>query len=118
MLCKYTEEMSSPKREQQQVSHSSQAIANISKSLETLRNRRLTDAKTVAVESRKLAVPKLDNNKVNKSEKKLRKRFNSIVCKLADSIEKNYPVYEVLPKDWQSCMKCERIVKSLDTYCE
>ena len=92
MLSKYTEEMSSPKREQQQVSHSSQAIANISKSLETLRNRRLTDAKTVVVELRKLAVPKLDNNKINKSEKELRKRFNSIVGKFADSIEKNYPV--------------------------
>ena len=89
MLSKYTEEMSSPKREQQQVSHSSQAIANISKSLETLRNRRLTDAKTVVVQSRKFTVPKLDNNKINKSEKSIRKRFNSIVGKFADSIEKN-----------------------------
>src|SRR5215831_2257925 len=98
MLSKYTEEMTSPKREQQQVSHSSQAISNISKSLETLRNRRLTEAKTLAVELRKLAVPKLDINKINRSEKMLRKRFSSEVGGLADSIEKNYPVVLSSPK--------------------
>ena len=67
-------------------------MANISKSLQTLRKRRLTEAKAIAVEMRKLAVPKLCPNKINKSEKRLKKRFNNVVGKLANSIEKNYPV--------------------------
>jgi CHAD domain-containing protein len=98
LLSKYTEDVSSPKREQQQVSHSSQVIVNISKSLETLRNRKLTASKTLAVELRKLAVPKLDNVKINKSEKKLKKRFNKVVNKFANTIEKNYPVVLSSPK--------------------
>lgn len=98
MLSKYTEDVSSSKREQQQTSHTSQALANVSKSLETLRKRRLTEAKTIAVELRKLAIPKLDANKINKSEKKLMKRFNSIVGEYANSIEKNYPVVLSSPK--------------------
>ncbi len=98
LLSKYTEDVSSPKREQQQVSHSSQVIVNISKSLETLRNRKLTASKTLAVELRKLAVPKLDNVKINKSEKKLKKRFNKVVDKFANTIEKNYPVVLSSPK--------------------
>ena len=98
MLSKYTEDVSSSKREQQQTSHTSQALANVSKSLETLRKRRLTEAKTIAVELRKLAIPKLDANKINKSEKKLMKRFNSVVGKFANSIEKNYPVVLSSPK--------------------
>jgi CHAD domain-containing protein len=98
MLSKYTEDVSSSKREQQQTSHTSQALANVSKSLETLRKRRLTEAKTIAVELRKLAIPKLDANKINKSEKKLMKRFNSVVGEFANSIEKNYPVVLSSPK--------------------
>ncbi len=98
LLSKYTEDVSSPKREQQQVSHSSQVIVNISKSLETLRNKKLTASKTLAVELRKLAVPKLDNVKINKSEKKLKKRFNKVVDKFANTIEKNYPVVLSSPK--------------------
>ncbi len=98
MLSKYTENVSSSKSEQQQTSHTSQALANVSKSLEILRKRRLTEAKTIAVELRKLAIPKLDANKINKSEKKLMKRFNSIVGEYANSIEKNYPVVLSSPK--------------------
>jgi CHAD domain-containing protein len=98
MLSKYTEDTSSSKREQQQVLHSSQTLANVSKSLQTLRKRRLTEAKTIAVELRKLDVPKLDANEINKSEKKLRKRFNNVVGKFANSIEKNYPVVLSSPK--------------------
>ena len=98
LLSKDTEDISSPKREQQQVSHSSQAIANISKALETLRKRKLTASKALAVELRKLAVPTLDNNKFNKSEKKLKKRFNKVVSRFANTIEKNYPVVLSSPK--------------------
>ena len=58
----------------------------------------MTEAKTIAVELRKLAIPKLDANKINKSEKKLIKRFNSVVGKFANSIEKNYPVVLSSPK--------------------
>jgi len=98
MLSKYTEDTSSSTREQQQVSHSSKVITNISKSLKTLRKRKLTMSKALAVELRKLAVPKLDDDKINKSEKKLKKRFNSVVGKFANSIEKNYPVVLSSPK--------------------
>lgn len=98
LLSKYTEDVSSPKREQQQVSHSSQVIANMSKSLETLRNRKLTMSKALAVELRKLSIPKLDNGRINKSEKKLRKRFNNVIGEFANSIEKNYPVVLSSPK--------------------
>jgi CHAD domain-containing protein len=66
--------------------------------LQTLRNRRLTEAKAIAVELRKLSIPKLDTNVINKSEKKLKKRFNSVVGEFANSIEKNYPVVLSSPK--------------------
>ncbi|HEY7571631.1 MAG TPA: CHAD domain-containing protein [Nitrososphaeraceae archaeon] len=98
LLSKYTQDVSSPKRDQHQVSYSSQAIASISKSLETLRNRKLTASKALAVDLRKLAVPSLDNDKINKSQKKLRKRFNRIVVKFANTIERNYPVVLSSPK--------------------
>jgi hypothetical protein len=81
-----------PKHEQQQLSQSSRAISNLLKSLETVRNRELTESKTLAVELRKLSVPKLGDNNINISEKKLKKRFNNVVGKLANTIEKNYPV--------------------------
>jgi CHAD domain-containing protein len=98
LVSKYTEDVSSPKREQQQVTHSSQVIVNISKSLQTLRKRKLTASKALAVELRKLNVPTLDNDKISKSEKKLKKRFNKVVSRFANSIEKNYPVVLSSPK--------------------
>ena len=98
MLSKYTEDTTSSKHGQQHVSHSSQALANISKSLHTLRNRKLTQAKTIAVDLRKLAIPKLDTNEINKSEKKLKNRFNKVVSRFANTIEKNYPVVLSSPK--------------------
>jgi CHAD domain-containing protein len=94
MVSKYAEGTASSKREQQQQQtlHSSHALTNISKSLQTLRKRKLTEAKSIAVKLRKLAIPKLNADKISKSEKKLKKRFNSVVGKFANSIEKNYPV--------------------------
>ncbi len=93
MVSKYAEDTASKyEQQQQQTLHSSQALANISKSLQTLRKRKLTEAKSLAVELRKLAIPKLNADKIDKSEKKLRKRFNIVVGKFANSIEKNYPV--------------------------
>jgi len=92
MLSEYMSSEKAPKHEQQQLSQSSRAISNLLKSLETVRNRELTESKTLAVELRKLSVPKLGDNNINISEKKLKKRFNNVVSKLANTIEKNYPV--------------------------
>ena len=92
MLSEYVSSEKAPKHEQQQLSQSSRAISNLLKSLETVRNRELTESKTLAVELRKLSVPKLGDNNINISEKKLKKRFNNVVGKLANTIEKNYPV--------------------------
>lgn len=92
MLSEYVSSEKAPKHEQQQLSQSSRAISNLLKSLETVRNRELTEAKTLAVELRKLSVPKLGDNNINISKKKLKKRFNNVVGKLANTIEKNYPV--------------------------
>lgn len=92
MLSEYMSSEKAPKHEQQQLSQSSRAISNLLKSLETVRNRELTESKTLAVELRKLSVPKLGDNNINISEKKLKKRFNNVVGKLANTIEKNYPV--------------------------
>jgi CHAD domain-containing protein len=92
MLSKYMSSEKAPKHEQQQLSQSSRAISNLLKSLETVRNRELTESKTLAVELRKLSVPKLGDNNINISKKKLRRRFNNVVGKLANTIEKNYPV--------------------------
>ena len=92
MLSEYMSSKMAPKHEQQQLSQSSRAISNLLKSLETVRNRELTESKTLAVELRKLSVPKLGDNNVNISKKKLKKRFNNVVGKLANTIEKNYPV--------------------------
>jgi CHAD domain-containing protein len=92
MLSEYMSSKMAPKHEQQQLSQSSRAISNLLKSLEILRKRRLTEAKTIAVELRKLAIPKLGDNNIKISEKKLKKRFNSVVGEFASSIEKNYPV--------------------------
>ena len=92
MLSEYMSSEKAPKHEQQQLSQSSRAISNLLKSLETVRNRELTESKTLAVELRKLSVPKLGDSNINISEKKLKKRFNNVVGKLANTIEKNYPV--------------------------
>ena len=92
MLSEYMSSKMAPKHEQQQLSQSSRAISNLLKSLETVRNRELTESKTLAVELRKLSVPKLGDNNIKISEKKLKKRFNNVVGKLANTIEKNYPV--------------------------
>lgn len=92
MLSEYMSSEKAPKHEQQQLSQSSRAISNLLKSLETVRNRELTKSKTLAVELRKLSVPKLGDNNINISKKKLKKRFNNVVGKLANTIEKNYPV--------------------------
>ena len=92
MLSEYMSSKTAPKHEQQQLSQSSRAISNLLKSLETVRNRELTESKTLAVELRKLSVPKLGDNNINISKKKLKKRFNNVVGKLANTIEKNYPV--------------------------
>lgn len=92
MLSEYMSSEKAPKHEQQQLSQSSPAISNLLKSLETVRNRELTESKTLAVELRKLSVLKLGDNNINISEKKLKKRFNNVVGKLANRIEKNYPV--------------------------
>lgn len=92
MLSEYMSSEKARKHEQQQLSQSSRAISNLLKSLETVRNRELTESKTLAVELRKLSVPKLGDNNINISEKKLKKRFNNVVGKLANTIEKNYPV--------------------------
>jgi len=92
MLSEYVSSEKAPKHEQQQLSQSSRAISNLLKSLETVRNRELTESKTLAVELRKLSVPKLGDNNISISEKKLKKRFNNVVGKLANTIEKNYPV--------------------------
>ena len=92
ILSEYMSSEMAPKHEQQQLSQSSRAISNLLKSLETVRNRGLTEAKTLAVELRKLSVPKLGDNNINISKKKLKKRFNNVVGKLANTIEKNYPV--------------------------
>jgi len=92
MLSEYMSSEKAPKHEQQQLTQSSRAISNLLKSLETVRNRELTESKTLAVELRKLSVPKLGDNNINISEKKLKKRFNNVVGKLANTIEKNYPV--------------------------
>ena len=92
MLSEYMSSKMAPKHEQQQLSQSSRAISNLLKSLETVRNRELTESKTLAVELRKLSVPKLGDNNINISKKKLKKRFNNVVGKLASTIEKNYPV--------------------------
>ena len=92
MLSEYVSSEKAPKHEQQQLSQSSRAISNLLKSLETVRNRELTESKILAVELRKLSVPKLGDNNINISEKKLKKRFNNVVDKLANTIEKNYPV--------------------------
>ena len=92
ILSEYMSSEMAPKHEQQQLSQSSRAISNLLKTLETVRNRELTESKTLAVELRKLSVPKLGDNNINISEKKLKKRFNNVVGKLANTIEKNYPV--------------------------
>jgi len=92
ILSEYMSSEMAPKHEQQQLSQSSRAISNLLKTLETVRNRGLTEAKTLAVELRKLSVPKLGDNNINISKKKLKKRFNNVVGKLANTIEKNYPV--------------------------
>ena len=96
MLSKYVPVEHLPKQGQQL--QSSQTGTNLFKSLKTLRNRKLSEAKSIALELRKLSLPKLDGNMTNKSERKLEKRFNNVVCKLANTIERNYPIVLSSPK--------------------
>lgn len=90
ILSKYTSVESSPKVGQQ--SHSLETISKLFRTLKSLRNRKLSGAKTIALELRKLNVPRFRDYKTDISEKKVQKRFNNVVSKLANTIEKNYPI--------------------------
>jgi CHAD domain-containing protein len=96
MLSKYlpVEPSSNPGQQLQSL----QTSSNLFKSLRTLSNRNLSEAKSIALELRKLSLPKLDDNMSNKSERKLERRFNNVVCKLANTIEGNYPLVLSSPK--------------------
>ncbi|MGA9842474.1 MAG: CHAD domain-containing protein [Nitrososphaeraceae archaeon] len=96
MLSKYVPVEHLPKPGQQL--QFSQTSTNLFKLLKTVRNRKLSEAKSIALDLRKLNLPKLGGKMSNKSESKLEKRFNNVVCKLANTIERNYPVVLSSPK--------------------
>jgi CHAD domain-containing protein len=76
-----------------QSSHQQQNIELLQKLLKSQRKRMLNKAKGIALELRKISVPKLRDCDI--SQNKLEKRFNSIVNKFADRIEKNFPIVVV-----------------------
>ena len=73
-----------------QSSHQQQNIELLQKLLKSQRKRMLNKAKGIALELRKISVPKLRDSDI--SQNKLEKRFNSIANKFADRIKKNFPI--------------------------
>jgi CHAD domain-containing protein len=73
-----------------QSSDQQQNIELLQKLLKSQRKRMLDKAKGIALELRKISVPKLRDSDI--SQNKLEKRFNSIANKFADRIEKNFPI--------------------------
>jgi CHAD domain-containing protein len=73
-----------------QSSHQQQNIELLQKLLKSQRKQMLNKAKGIALELRKISVPKLRDSDI--SQNKLEKRFNSIDNKFADRIKKNFPI--------------------------
>jgi CHAD domain-containing protein len=73
-----------------QSSPQQQNIELLQKLLKSQRKRMLNKAKGIALELRKISVPKLRDSDI--SQNKLEKRFNSIANKFADRIKKNFPI--------------------------
>lgn len=73
-----------------QSSPQQQNIEHLQKLLKSQRKRMLNKAKGIALELRKISVPKLRNSDI--SQNKLEKRFNSIANKFVDRIKKNFPI--------------------------
>ena len=73
-----------------QSSPQQQNIEHLQKLLKSQRKRMLNKAKGIALELRKISVPKLRDSDI--SQNKLEKRFNSIANKFVDRIKKNFPI--------------------------
>lgn len=73
-----------------QSSHQQQNIELLQKLLKSQRKPMLNKAKGIALELRKISVPKLCDSDI--SQNKLEKRFNSIGNKFADRIKKKFPI--------------------------
>jgi CHAD domain-containing protein len=80
-----------PKGVHRSRSQPSQSVVRLLKSVNVLRNKKLNEAKTIALELRKLPIPSFDDYKTDISEKKIKNRFDKVITKIANRIEKNYP---------------------------
>ena len=73
-----------------QSSPQQQNIEHLQKLLKSQRKRMLNKAKGIALELRKISVPKLRDSDI--SQNKLEKSFNSIANKFVDRLKKNFPI--------------------------
>lgn len=76
--------------QQEQLRDSQTIMDFVYKSLKIQRQKRLSAAKDIALELRRLSVPKLHRIKISK--RNLEKRFNEVVSNLANRIKNNYPI--------------------------
>ena len=75
---------------QQHEQHQNVDIENCKKRLVSRREAKLREARALALEVRKMSVPKL--NRANISDKKLTKRYNKVVSRFANKILLNVPI--------------------------
>jgi CHAD domain-containing protein len=96
---------------QQHEQHQNVDIENCKKRLASRREAKLREARALAVEVRKMSVPKI--NIGNISDKKLTKRYNKVVSRFANKILLNFPIVIADPEKLKELHEMRKDCKKL-----
>lgn len=99
------------KKIQQHEQHQNVDIENCKKRLASRREAKLREARALALEVRKMSVPKL--NRDNISNKKLTKRYNKVVSRFANKILLNVPIVIADPEKLKELHEIRKDCKKL-----
>ena len=99
------------KKIQQHEQHQNVDIENCKKRLASRREAKLREARALALEVRKMSVPKL--NRDNISNKKLTKRYNKVVSRFANKILLNVPIVIADPEKLKELHEMRKDCKKL-----
>jgi CHAD domain-containing protein len=96
---------------QQHEQHQNVDIENCKKRLASRREAKLREARALALEVRKMSVPKI--NRGNISDKKLTKRYNKVVSRFANKILLNFPIVIADPEKLKELHEMRKDCKKL-----
>ena len=96
---------------QQHEQHQNVDIENCKKRLASRREAKLREARALALEVRKMSVPRI--NRGNISDKKLTKRYNKVVSRFANKILLNFPIVIADPEKLKELHEMRKDCKKL-----